>query len=168
MKTSIFTMVMTGIVISTIQAFAQKVLPEITVSAANYKYLNAVKPEEAAQPVNMLEQYVAAYDVKGAEFYEDEYENYFVSFYIPAGKILAAYDKDGNILHTAEKYTNVAVPNTISQAVAKKYPNWGISKDIYMVSYYEDGKVSKRIYKLLLENNSKRMRVKLNDSGEFL
>lgn len=151
------------------QAIAQIELPEITVTAANYKYLNAVNPEEAAQPVNMLEQYVATYDVKGAEFYEDVYDNYIVSFYIPEGKILAAYDKDGKLMRTAERYKDVAIPNSVKNAVAKRFPKWTISKDVYKVTYHsKEGWETKKLYKLMLENGDKRMRVKISDDGEFL
>lgn len=155
---------------ASIQTFAQKVLPEITITAANYKYLNAISPEEAAQPVNMLEYYAAAYDIKGAEFYEDEYDSYVVSFFIPDGKILAAYDKDGKLLRTAEKFKGVAVPNNVRQAVATRFPKWTISKDVYLVSFHDkrDGSVTKKLYKLLLENGDQRMRVKVTDLGEFL
>lgn len=150
------------------QTFAQKVLPEITVTA-RYKYLNAVSPEETAQPVNMLEQYAAAYDVKGATFYEDEYDHYFVSFYIPQGKILAVYDKEGNLLRTAENYNNTALPNQILKIVANEYPGWAISKGVYLVTYRENGtNVTKKVYKLLLEKGDMRKKVKINEKGEFL
>lgn len=151
------------------QTFAQIILPEIVVTASNYKYLNAVGPEEAAKPVNMLEEYAAAYDLKGAEFYEDVYDNYFVSFFIPDGKILAAYDKDGKLLRTAEKYKDIGVPQHIKQVVAKKYPGWKIAKDVYLVNYYaKEGGITTKLYKILLENGDKRMRIKINDKGEFL
>lgn len=151
------------------QTFSQTMLPEIVVRAANYKYLNAVSPEDSPKPVSMLEEYAAAYDVKGSQFYEDEYDNYFVSFLIPEGKILAAYDKDGKLLRTAEKYKNVTVPLAVKQAVEKKYPQWVIAKDVYLVNYYaEGGGVNKKLYKLVLENGDKRMRVKITDHGEFL
>lgn len=152
--------------------FAQQELGPIVIIASNYKYLNAVSPEEVAQPVSMMEYYAAAYDVKSAEFYEDEYDTYFVSFYIPEGKILAAYDKDGHLLRTAERFKNVAVPKMISQAVAKRFPNWSIAKDVYVVSYYSEtatkASATQKVYKLLLEDGSKRMRVKVKDTGEFL
>ena len=157
---------MSGIVV---QALAQIVLPEITITVANYKYLNAVSPEEVAQPVSMLEEYAASYDVKDAPFYEDEYDNYFVSFLIPDGKILAAYDKDGMLLRTIEKYKNVALPRKVTQAVATRYPNWGICKNVYLITYQERaGHISKKVYKLLLEKSDMRMKIKVNDQGEFL
>lgn len=173
MKTKSIVMVVmaTFILGVSMQALAQ-VLGPIVVTASNYKYLNAVNPEEAAQPVNMLERYAAAYDVKSAEFYEEEYNNYFVSFYIPEGKILAAYDKEGHLLRTIEKYKNVGVPKQISEAVAKRFPKWSMGKDVYIVSYQSEpadqARTMKKVYKLVLENGDKRMRVKLDDGGEFL
>jgi hypothetical protein len=172
MKTSklIGRMLFMGLLMSgaILQALAQQVLPEITVTA-RYKYLNAVSPEETAQPVNMLEQYAAAYDVKGATFYEDEFDHYFVSFYIPQGKILAVYSKEGNLLRTVENYNNAALPNHILQSVAREYPDWAISKGVYLVTYRENGGgLTKKVYKLVLEKGDMRKKVKINEKGEFL
>lgn len=151
----------------TLQAFAQILLPEIEIRAMNYKYLNAVGAKEVAQPVSMLERYAAAFDPKESEFYEDEYDNYFVSFYIPEGKILAAYDKDGNLLRTAEKFKDIDVPQAVKLAVTKRFPNWSITKDVYLVTFHDKKGTTKR-YKLLLENGNQRMRVKIDDKGEFM
>src|SRR5690606_42115082 len=103
----------------TTQAFAQQVLREVTVTAANYKYLNAVDPEEAAQPVNMLQHYAASYDIRGAEFYEEENENYVVSFYITEGKILAAYE-DGKIIRTADRSMNDSLSKSLTTTAEKR------------------------------------------------
>lgn len=151
----------------TVQSFAQVILPEIRVLAVNYKYLKAVNNKEVAAPVKQLERKAAIFDLKDANFYEDEYDNYFVSFFIPEGEILAAYDKNGKLLRTAEKFKNVALPIAVSQSVAKKYPNWHISKDVYLVNFHETNRVTKK-YKLLLENGTKRIRVKTNEKGEFI
>ena len=172
MKTSKFVQKLQVVLLilgATTLTYAQNVLPEIVIRAANYKYLDAVSAEESAQPVNMAEQAAAAYDMKGQEFYEDEYDKYFVSFIIPEGKILAAYDKDGKLLRTAERYKSVALPPSVKKAVATKYPGWAISKDVYLVNYEAtEGVAIRKLYKLLLENGSKRMRVKITDQGEFL
>lgn len=151
------------------QLFAQEMLKEVTVTATNYKYLSAVNPAEAAQPVDMLQHYAAAYDVKEAEFYEDVYDSYFVSFFIPNGKILAVYDKNGNLIRTAERYKNSTLPTNIRNAVAKKFPNWAIADGVYLVKYYQkQDVVTKKIYKLVLLNGDKRIKVKINDKAEFL
>src|SRR5690348_6327153 len=104
------------------QAFSQEVMPEVTLTAVRYKYLNAVNQKEAAQPVKMLQRTAAEYNVKNTDYYEDDYGMYFVSFYIPEGEILAAYDKDGKLLRTAEKYKDVAVPDAVRNAVRDRYP----------------------------------------------
>ncbi|MCQ6959159.1 hypothetical protein [Mucilaginibacter aquariorum] len=143
-------------------------LPEVKIVATSYKYkyLNAVDNKELPQPVRMLERLAATYDVRKADFYEDAYDTYFVSFYIPDGSILASYDKDGKLLRTAEKFKNTKLPAAVREAVEKRFPQWAISKDTYLINYYSEGGAKKK-YKLLLENGDKRMRVETNDIGEF-
>ncbi len=149
------------------QAMAQEVLPEITVKAVRYKYLSAVDQKELAQPVKLLQKQAAEYDVKQSDYYEDDYDTYFISFFIPQGEILAAYDKDGKLLRTAEKYKNVALPKAVTKAVIDRFPQWNIAEDAYMVNYYEESG-AKKIYKLTLQNGDKRLKVKLNEKGEFI
>ena len=57
-----------------------------------------------------LEEKVAMFDLRSSEYYNDEYDTYYVSFYIPDGKILAAYDKEGKLVRTIEKFKNVKLP----------------------------------------------------------
>jgi len=151
----------------TAQSIAQVELPEVTIVATNYKYLNSVDDKETAEPVKGLQREAAAFNIKNSDFYEDEYDTYFVSFYIPEGKILAAYDKDGKLLRTAEKYKNLKLPAMVRQAVASKYPGWTVAEDAYLVNYYDE-RGSTKTYKLLLENGDKRMRVKMDEKGMAL
>lgn len=152
----------------TMSSFAQVTLPEVKIIASTYKYLNAVDNKEMAQPVKLLESQVAVYDVKKSEFYSDEYDGYYISFYIPEGRILASYDKDGKLLRTAEKFNNALLPEAVRNAVSQRFPNWVISKDIYQVFYYDQQGKADKTFKLLLENGDKRMRVKLNEKAEFI
>ena len=149
--------------------FAQvEELSEVTVYATNYKYLNDVNTEEIASiPVKMLEREVANYDVKESELYHDDYDEYIISFYIPEGKILAAYDREGNILRTAEKFKNINLPMAVKEAVVGTYPNWSITEDIYLVTYFQNRGLEKK-YKLKLENGNQMIRVKLDEKGNFL
>ena len=155
----------------TTQFYAQVIndgmLPEVEVRATNYKYLNSVDNSEAAVPVQLLEDMVAKFDVKSSEFYEDGSDFYRVYFYIPEGKIVAAYDRDGKILYTIEKFKNVALPYDVAASVADRFPGWKIAKDIYKVNY--DSKIgTKKEYKLVLENGKKTIRVKVDEEGTFL
>jgi hypothetical protein len=153
-----------GIILS---ANAQETLPEVTVRALRYKYLNAVDQKDLAQPVKLLQRQAAEYDVKKSPYFDDESETYFISFFIPDGALLATYDSSGKLLRTAEKYKGVSLPKTVTQAVTGRFPQWRIPQDTYLVNYYEESGATK-IYKLTLENGDKRIRVKLNDKGEFL
>jgi hypothetical protein len=152
-----------------LQSIAQEIvsLPPVTVVALNYKYLKSIGDTNAAQPVNMLQMRAAAYNVKNSEYYEDEYDNYFISFFIPDGEILAVYDQNGKIIRTAEKYKNVMLPKDVRAAVTGRFPGWAISKDVYRVTYSAENGGSK-VYKIVLENGDKRLRVKTNEKGEFL
>lgn len=152
-----------------VQSFAQVVtLPEVEVSAKNYKYLDDVRDPSAAPAVQMLERYATSYNIRSSDFYEDEYDNYFISFFIPNGKILAAYDKEGNILRTVEKYENIALPSAVAQSVAKNYPGWKITKNAYLVNYHNDQGVMKKEYKIVLEKGNEGMRIKTDENGKIL
>ncbi len=155
----------------TSQVFAQvpkvEQLSEVVVTAVNYKYLNAIDSKEVAIPVKMLERKAAAYNVEDADFYSDDYEFYTVSFFIPEGKIVAAYNPEGEIIRTFERFENIKLPTAVRDAVAERFPNWTIVKDVYRVTYNQDEGANKT-YKLKLENGDKTMRVKVDDKGEFL
>ena len=143
-------------------------LSEVTVYATNYKYLSSMDTgEEVALPVEMLRKKVAAFDLKGSEFYQDDYDLYRINFYIPEGKILAAYDKDGKILRTVERFNDISLPTSVRDAVVDRFPGWTITKDVYRVTYHEKKGVDKS-YKLKLENGDEVLRVKLNEKGKFL
>lgn len=149
------------------QVVKEELLSEVIVVATNYKYLNDVNRTVESVPVKLLQDKVATYDLKNSELYQDEYDTYEVSFFIPEGRILAAYDKDGNIIRTVEKFQDIALPNEVSTAVAKRFPGWTISKDVYLVHYNDKSGATKK-YKLTLENGDKRMKVKTDEKGNFI
>ncbi|WP_297705870.1 nicotinate-nucleotide adenylyltransferase [uncultured Eudoraea sp.] len=142
-------------------------LSEVVVTAVNYKYLNQTDNKVAAVPVQMLQRKVAAYDVTTKDYYQDDYDYYTVEFYIPDGKIVAAYDADGKIMRTIEKFNDIKLPAAVSKALLERFPNWEITSDVYRVTY-SDKKGAKKHYKLKLQNGDKTMKVKMNEDGEFL
>ena len=153
-----------------IQAYAQietEKLSEVEILAVNYKYLNDVGDSEVATPVKILEKKVANFDLKNADFYEDETLDYNVYFYIPEGKILAVYDGEGEVLRTSERFKDVSLPLPVANAVVDKYPGWRISGDIYLVTYGRT-KGAKKMYKLFLEKGDEKKRVKTDDHGKFI
>ncbi|WP_299335407.1 nicotinate-nucleotide adenylyltransferase [uncultured Psychroserpens sp.] len=150
------------------QVYSQIVkLPEVIITAVNYKYLNAVDSAENSLTVQMLEEKVAMFDLKGYELYNDEYDTHYVTFYIPDGKILAAYDKNGKLIRTIEKFKNVKLPKAVQNAIAKRFPNWSVVSDVYKVSFHKNNDVANKQYKVRLENGDKKMKVKLDEQGNF-
>ncbi len=142
-------------------------LPEITVYAVNYKYLNSVNSDDLDPAVQKLELEVANFDYKNSEMYHDDYGDYSISFYIPNGKIVAAYDNDGRIVKTIERYSDVVPPKSVKKTVTKHYPGWTITDDIYKVSYHETKGVT-QTYKLLLKNGKEKIRIITDANGNIL
>lgn len=152
--------------------FAQNIkteeLSEVTVHATNYKYLNSMNTREVSSvPVELLVQKVASFDLKNSEFYQDDYDLYHITFYIPEGKILAAFDKEGKLLRTAERFRDINLPTTVKKTVLASYPGWKITKDIYLVTYHNEKGANKR-YKLKLKKGKKNLRVKIDETGRIL
>ena len=155
----------------TIPAYTQVVkveeLSEVVVRPMNYKYLNATDSKSVAVPVKMLERKVASYDVTAADFYQDDFDYYTVSFFIPDGKIVAVYDDTGKIVRTIEKFKDIKLPDGVLTALLDRFPNWVVIDDVYRVTFSEDNG-AKKTYKLTLKNGDKKMRVKMSDDGTFL
>ena len=143
-------------------------LPEVDITV-NYKYLNSINAEnqDIDLSVKLLEEEVAFYNLKESELYKDEYETYYVSFYIPQGKIVAAYNRDGKILRTIERFENIKLPDAVVASILEKYPNWSIKGDAYKVDYRDKSGIAKKQYKVNLQKNGKNIKVKINDKGEF-
>ncbi len=173
MKNIILSLLVFGL---TLPSFAQvdndEQLPEVVVNFVNYKYIGNVGSADGdvSQGVELLEREVANFNIKKSDLwqlYQDEYELYNVTFYIPDGKIVAAYDINGKIIRTIEKYKNVKLPSLVLKSVTNKYPGWSISADVYKVIYHHENGVSKT-YNLILEYGNNKIRVKTNEKGKFI
>ncbi len=155
----------------TTQIYAQVeeglMLPEVTVRAMNYKYLNSIDNSSAPVDIRKLEQKVANYDLQSADFYVEDYDLYKVTFFIPEGNIVAAYDSEGVVLYTIEKFKNSRLPEPVTKSVNKKFPGWKITKDVYKLSYTKEYG-AKKTYKITLDNGVKKLRVKTDENGTFI
>ena len=55
----------------------------------------------------------------------------------------------------------------VMNSVAIRFPGWTIADDVYKVDYhYKKG--TNKMYKLILKNGDKKMRVKTDENGRFL
>ncbi len=166
MKKLIFSLIIFSLAFEMYSQITQ--LPEVVITAVNYKYLNAVDSEDTALSVQMLQEQVAMYDLKNSDLYNDDYDTYTVSFFIPDGKILAAYDKNGEVIRTIERFKNIKLPESVQNAISKRFPNWSLVKDTYLVNYHKNNEKVSKQYKVKLKNGKKVMRVKLTEDGGFL
>jgi len=166
MKKLIFSLIIISL---TFEMYSQiKQLPEVLITAVNYKYLNSVDAEDTDLSVQMLQEQVAMYDLKNSDLYYDDYVTYNISFYIPKGKILAAYDRNGKLIRTIERFENIKLPKNVRNAISKRFPNWNLAKDVYSVDYNSDPNSVRKLYKVKLENNGEVIRVKLDEKGHFI
>lgn len=140
-----------------------------TVISINYKYLDATDSDHAPVRVKRLEGEILNYKHKElSKLYDDTHEVYEVSFYVPKGKIVATYNKNGKIIRTNEKYNNVRLPLEVMQAISKRFPNWGIIEDVYLIKYHYNKDSLKQEYKIKIKNDNKIIKVRTDEKGIFL
>lgn len=169
MKKSLIILFLFGIVSPVLaQVTSPEELKEVELVAVNYKYLDQVTQGEVAVPVKLLQEKVARFDLTNSEYYQDDYDYYEVTFYIPEGTILAAYDKTGRLLRTVERFKNVGMPSAVHQAIKSKYPGYAVASDVYLVNYRDSKGLERRNYKLKLESPTDKLRVKVDEQGNFL
>lgn len=142
-------------------------LPEVRLDI-NYKYLDAIESDDVALSVKELEEEVAFFNVKESDMYEAYLDNYTVSFFIPKGRIVAIYNKDGKIEQTIERFKNIRLPISVMSRILEQYPNWDIVEDTYKVDYYDRRGVTQKQYKVKLKNKDKIKTVKMDEDGQYL
>lgn len=153
----------------TTQIYSQTIELSEAVISVNYKYLNSIDSDNIPARVKKLKEEVLNYkNIEQSKLYNDKHDTYSVSFYIPEGIIVAAYDINGEIIKTIEKYNNVRLPLIVMQAVSKRFPNWGIVEDVYFINYHSKKDSLKQEYKIKLKNEDEIITVKTNEKGEFL
>ena len=148
--------------------FSQEIVLSEVYLDVNYQYLDAIASEDVAESVQMLEKEVAFYDLKESDLYNDEFDNYRVSFFIPEGRIIAAYNKVGKILGTTERFKNIKLPKTVLRSILEQYPNWEIVEDAYKVDYADKSGIARKQYKVKLMNGGKKIVEKFDENGDIL
>jgi hypothetical protein len=81
--------------------------------------------------------------------------------------MVVAYDQDGVIIKTIERFKNYQLPDDVQLALKEKYPDWIVVKDLFLVTYSEK-RGAKKLYKIKLKNGEEIARVQLDARGNFL
>lgn len=142
-------------------------LDEIFVKATNYKYLSAVDNSKAPIPIWSVEKEAAMFDVTDSDVFLDNYNTYQVTFRIPDGVLVAAYDQNGEIIKTIERYKNYQMPEEVRLAIKERYPKWEVVKDVFKVTYSQKRGADKE-YKIKLKNGDEIIRVTIDPQGNFM
>ena len=125
--------------------------------------------QDAAEPVKLLSQKAASYDLENSILLKADYEKleFYVQFKIPEGEILVVYDNEGEIIRTSEKFIDISLPLSVSNAIVDKYPGWIISSDIYKVKYVKDGEINKTYDLFIEKKNTGKIVIKTDENGKF-
>ncbi|MEB8329295.1 hypothetical protein OO009_07990 [Flavobacteriaceae bacterium KMM 6897] len=148
--------------------FKEVKLIGVTVTPLNTTYLRKVQDKETPEIVKKLENTAARFDVTEASIYDGNHEGYEVVFEQTNGRIIATYDKNGKIISSFEKFTDLNLPPTVRNNIAKKYPNWIVYKDAYLVSYYVNSEHVKKVYKIQIRKDNERKNLRCTVDGVIL
>lgn len=143
-------------------------LSGVTVKNMNSNYLNKVQDPTTPERVVQLENTAARYDLTTSDIYDGNHEAYEVIFEQTNGKIIATYNKDGQILTSFEKFTDLTLPAPVRNSLYKEYPGWTVHKDAYLVSYYEGTDTVKKLYRIQLRKENQKLNLKCDVDGNIL
>ena len=96
------------------------------------------------------------------------YDDYTVMFKGKTSKIMATYNKDGELLNTVDHYKYKTVSMPIRLTIADAYPDWVIL-DGYkkFTSYSKEGNIKNEKFKITIENGDKRKKIFADASGNI-
>ncbi len=143
-------------------------LTGVTVKNMNSRYLNKVQDPTTPEKVVQLENAAARYDLTMSDIYDGNHEAYEVIFEQTNGRIIATYDKNGQILTSFEKFTDLTLPAPVRNSLFKEYPDWTVFKDAYLVSYYSGTDNIKKIYRVQLRKENQKLNLKCDVDGNIL
>ncbi len=139
---------------------AQEVeLAEVTVTAINSDFLQAVQDHQTPAAARALESMAANFDLKESPVYNRIDTAFEITFRNSQGSIYAVYDRDGDMLSAFENIKNVSPPQALRKQICEENPGWSITKSKYQVTYIK-GKDAKRRYKAQLKSGKKKQNLK--------
>ena len=159
----------------TSMVFAQNSYPRFELSkfrdlgriATNYEYLDEVQNGLTPDQVKYLENLASYWDVtRTAEFDGRRGQPFSVTFKTERGQIIAAYNSKGKIVSAMERFSDFAMPKTVSKAILKEYPNWKVIKNRYSVWYDLDGR-TKKIFKVRIRKGNQKKWLMIDPSGNI-
>ncbi len=117
----------------------------------NLAYLEQVNVNDSPVIVMKLENIAAQYNIKDALIYKSKSATtYDVVFEESNGKIIATYNRNGEIVSSIEEYKDLKLPLQVSTSISKKYPGWSFISNIHEIIYSKDK--AKKMYTIHIKN----------------
>lgn len=171
MKTTMITLLMIGVLT---QSFAQEVIfkakvikeevPTVIIDEVVEDFPDYELEEFYTIPINFIEEDII---VETDKLGTGNYGSYEIKLKNGNDELRAYYDKDGKLIYSMEKGVNVPLPVVVRNVIAKEYPGWMITKDVYKMKH-KAGKKENIRYKLYLKKNRNKIKVYTNENGKIL
>lgn len=128
----------------------------------NEGYLNNMSDFNGSTIVTKLQSLVANYNIKTANVYNSNRSTtYTVNFEEGNNKLVAVYDKDGQLLSCQENYQEIILPYELSSKLIKDNPGWALN-EVYCNIQYNAQTETTVLYKVVLKKGKKTKTVKIN------
>ena len=141
-------------------------LEDVVVTSVNLNYLEEVKEIGISENVTSLENEASVFDVKSLDDFDGRDAPYKVKFIGTKGYIIADYNKNGKIIKTSERFSNIALPKSLIKSIVSQYPESQFLKVVYTVEY-DILKDAEKTYKVKIMDNGKKRNLKINSGKDF-
>ena len=141
-------------------------LERIEISGTNLNYIAEVQDMELSDNVISLENEASVFNVQSLRDFDGRKAPYKVKFKGSKGFIIADYDRNGRIIKTAERYTNINLPKSLIRSVLKQYPQSSFLKVVYTVDY-EALKDVEKTYRIKIMKDGKKRNLKISSGSNF-
>ena len=141
-------------------------ISSLSSNSLNSNYLYKVQDESMSVLVRTLEEKASNFNVKKSKKFDGDINPFKVVFKVPNGSIIVTYNNDGEILSSLERFKNIKLPEPVRVSIFKKYPNWSLISNSYLVSYNKDENVKKE-YKVQIGKDNLKKQIKVDPFGNI-
>lgn len=133
----------------------------------NESYFLSFKQDLVPQRVKEFQKVVAAYDIKQADVYSENWKStYTVVFAEGKNVIKVEYDHNGNIIASNERFEAVSLPYVLSKKIIKDNPGWGFDQVECNIDYSQE-QLPEITYKVVIKNGTKKKTISI-DASDYM
>lgn len=138
-----------------------EIAPVETPAELNEEYLTDVHENAYQEEVKFLTGIIAEWDVRESSKFEARRKPFTTVFKSNKGIAKVTYDSQGRVSSVEKRLENVVLPSQITKVVFKRYEDWTIVKNKFILSYKEGQDVEKT-YELTLVKGDEKKKIKIN------